>query len=400
MNPLLNLARAHDVFGAADLDAIMATTHANVRYLSGFVGFGQRLMPSTQVYALARLDRLEEPVVVLPAGELDMWAQFPPDRATLSPYGRFFVEVAEGATDGQPLSDEIGRYRTLAADSVEATSLAAITSELDSLGSRGRVGLDERGISAAARDELRSRYGDRLVDAAAMFDHVRMVKTPEEIRRLTRATVVIEAAYQRAIAGAREGMTEAEMAMIFDGETIRLGCEPVFTVIAFGDRSALPNAMPGSRKLYQGDIIRFDIGCRSDGYYSDIARTAIFGEVSAKQRDYYHAILEGEKHAIERVQAGVPANEIFRAAVAATRKAGIAHYRRHHVGHGIGLDVYDLPILNETTETPLEPGMVLEVETPYYELGFGGLQVEDTILVTGEGHQRLTGSSSELALVG
>ena len=113
MNPLLNLARARDVFGGAGLDAVMATTHANVRYLSGFVGFGQRLMPSTQVYALARVDRMEEPVVVLPAGELDMWAQFPPEHATLSPYGRFFVEVA---TDGQALSDEIGRYRTLAAD--------------------------------------------------------------------------------------------------------------------------------------------------------------------------------------------------------------------------------------------------------------------------------------------
>ena len=94
------------------------------------------------------------------------------------------------------------------------------------------------------------------------------------------------------------------------------------------------------------------------------------------------------------------ANAIFVTAVEATRKAGIAHYRRHHVGHGIGLDVYDMPILNETTSTPLEAGMVLEVETPYYELGFGGLQVEDTILVTDHGHERLTGSSNELALVG
>lgn len=397
MNPLLNLARAREVFGGAGLDAVMATTHANVRYLSGFVGFGQRLMPSTQVYALARVDRMEEPVVVLPAGELDMWAQFPPEQATLSPYGRFFVEVA---TDGEVLSDEIGRYRTLAADDAQATSLAAITTELDALGSRTTVGVDERGISAAARDALRSRYGDRLVDAAAMFDQVRMVKTPEEIRRLTRATHAIEGAYQRAIDGAHEGMTELEMAMTFDSETIRLGCDPVFTVIAFGDRSALPNAMPGHRTLRQGDIIRFDIGCRSDGYYSDIARTAIFGEVSAKQRDYYQAILEGEERAIEQVRAGVPANAIFRTAVAATRQAGIAHYRRHHVGHGIGLDVYDLPILNDTTPTPLETGMVLEVETPYYELGFGGLQVEDTILVTDGGHQRLTGSSSQLALVG
>jgi Xaa-Pro aminopeptidase len=397
VNPLLNLKRAQDVFGAAGLDAVMATTHANVRYLSGFVGFGQRLMPSTQVYAVARLDMLGEPTVVLPAGELDMWAQFPPEHATLAPYGRFFVEVAG---NGEVLSDEIARYHTLVEGQVQATSLAAISSQLEALGSQARIGVDERGISAAARDALRTRFGDRLVDAAAMFDQVRIVKTPEEIRRLTRATEVIEAAYQKAVAEAREGMTEVEMAMVFDSETISLGCDPVFTVIAFGDRSALPNAMPGNGKLREGDIIRFDIGCRSEGYNSDIARTAIFGEASPKQRDYYHAILEGEKRAIEQVQVGVTASEIFTTAVEATRKAGIAHYRRHHVGHGIGLDVYDMPILNETTSTPLEAGMVLEVETPYYELGFGGLQVEDTILVTDDGHRRLTGSTSELVLVG
>src|SRR5207245_2054149 len=101
-----------------------------------------------------------------------------------------------------------------------------------------------------------------------------------------------------------------------------------------------------------GDIIRFDIGCRAEGYYSDIARTAIFGEASPKQRDYYRAILEGERQAIDQVRAGVTANAIFVTAVEATRKAGIAHYRRHHVGHAIGLDVYDMPILNETTSTP------------------------------------------------
>jgi len=160
------------------------------------------------------------------------------------------------------------------------------------------------------------------------------------------------------------------------------------------------NASPGERKLRSGDIIRFDIGCRAESYYSDIARTAVFGEANKKQKGYYRAILEGEEVAIAAVRAGVPANKVFATAVEATRAAGIPHYRRHHVGHGIGLDLYDQPILNESTSTPLEAGMVLEVETPYYEVGFGGLQVEDTIVVTEDGHQRLTATSSELALVG
>jgi len=397
VNPLLNVARARQVFAEAGVDAVLATTHSNVRYLSGFVGFGQRLMPSTQVYALASVDRLEEPVVVLPAGELDVWAQFPPGGGRLSPYGRFFVEVSP---DGDKTVDAIARYRELVHAEPQTSSLGSITLEMDALGPNARIAVDERGIAAASRDALKARFGDRVRDGAALFDQVRMVKTEEEIRRLARATEVIEASFEKALSAAHAGMTESEMARVFDTETIRLGCDPVFTVIAFGDRSALPNATPGPRPLRAGDLIRFDIGCRADGYYSDIARTAVFGGPSPRQREIYRAILEGEERAIEEVRAGVPANQIFAAAVEGTRKAGIPHYRRHHVGHGIGLDLYDMPILNEATSTPLEAGMVLEVETPYYELGFGGLQVEDTIIVTERGHRRLTGSSSELALIG
>jgi Xaa-Pro dipeptidase len=134
-------------------------------------------------------------------------------------------------------------------------------------------------------------------------------------------------------------------------------------------------------------------------YSSDISRTAVLGEPAPKLRRYYAAILAGEERALEVMRPGTPAGAVFEAAVAGTRAGGIPHYDRHHVGHGIGLDVYDLPILNATTETPLAAGMVFEVETPYYELGFGGVQVEDTVLVTDEGHTLLTTSSRELFVI-
>lgn len=397
MSVLLNRPRALEILGAAGVEVMIGTTHANVRYLTGFAGFGQRLMPVTQVYAVARLDALDEPVLVLPVGELDVLAQFPLDGVRLAPYGRF---VLEGPPDGEMLEGELSRYARLAAGAGGGTALEALLAELRSQGDRGVIGLDERGIAPALRDALRGRCGSRLLDAAAALDQVRMLKTPEEVRRLTRATEVIESAYEAALSSAQEGMTESEMALVMDSETMRLGCEPVFTVIGFGERSALPNATPGGRQLRPGDIVRFDIGCRADGYYSDIARTAVFGPASDKQRRYYEAILEGEERALEEVRAGVPASRVFTTAVQATRKAGIPHYDRHHVGHGIGLDLYDLPLLNQSTGTPLEAGMVLEVETPYYELGFGGLQVEDTILVTDGGYERLTRTSSELAVAG
>jgi Xaa-Pro aminopeptidase len=92
-------------------------------------------------------------------------------------------------------------------------------------------------------------------------------------------------------------------------------------------------------------------------------------------------------------------SRIFDVAVAATREGGMAHYERHHVGHGIGLEPYDPPTINATTSTPLEPGMVFCVETPYYEHGWGGVQVEDAVVVTADGTRRLTRSSQDLVVL-
>jgi len=255
-------------------------------------------------------------------------------------------------------------------------------------------------MAVATRDALISRFGDAIVMGAALLDTIRMIKTPEEVRRLEAAALAIESSYERAIEAAAEGMSEAELASIFDQHTIEQGSTPHFTVLAFGERGALPNAIPSSwRRLRPGDTIRFDIGCRTELYSSDIARTAVFGTPSEKVVRYYDAILAGEQRMLEVMRPGVAAKDVFAAAMEASRESGIPHYRRHHVGHGVGLDTYDAPLLDATTETPLEPGMVFEIETPYYELGFGGLQVEDTVVITEDGCRLLTRSSRELSLI-
>jgi Xaa-Pro aminopeptidase len=271
---------------------------------------------------------------------------------------------------------------------------------LAALPAGARIALDERGLAAAVRDEILGKHGDRIVAGASVLDTIRMIKTEEEIRRLEAAALAIESSYEAAIAAAAEGVSEAELASVFDRNTIEIGSRPHFTVLAFGERGALPNAVPTQwRRLRAGDAIRFDIGCKTEQYSSDIARTAVFGEPSAKLARYYDAILAGEQAAIDMMRPGVAAKDVFAAAVEATREAGIPHYRRHHVGHGIGLDTYDAPMLNDTAETPLEPGMVFEVETPYYELGFAGLQVEDTVVVTDDGCRVLTRSTRELRVI-
>lgn len=399
MSELLNQPRAERLLQEAGVDVLVATTFQNVYYLSGYQSFGQRFLPTTQVYAVSAAETLTSPVVIAPIGDADMYAQFPAPNATMRFYGRFFVEQSPDLAPDS-LTDEMRRFLDVAMRTPGPSAVDALIAELDRYPASARIAVDERGIAPAARETLADRYGQRLVAGADLFDRIRMVKTGEEIRRLTRAVEVIESSYLAALAAVREGMTEEEMAKVFDCNTILHGCTPIFTVIAFGERSALPNAVPGQRRLRPGDIIRFDIGCRAEGYCSDISRTAVFGRPSGQQQSRYAAILEGEVKALEMLRPGVPARAIFAAGIQATQQAGIPEYRRQHVGHGIGLDVYDHPVLNEVTETQLEPGMVFEVETPYYEIGLGGLQVEDTVVVTESGYTMLTQTSRNLTIVG
>jgi Xaa-Pro aminopeptidase len=389
----MNRSRVERVLADAGVDVVVATTYENVFYFSGYEGFVQRVTPATQVYAIVGADALDDPTLVAPLGDLDMQAQFPAQLGSIRPYGGKMVIEHQG----EELDEEAARYAPLASLDPVGDPAAALLDVLGSLPAGARIALDERGLSAAARDTVLAKLADRIVAGASVLDTIRMVKTDEEIRRLEAAALAIESSYEAAIAAAREGVSEAELASIFDRNTIEIGSRPHFTVLAFGERGALPNAVPTPwRKLREGDAIRFDIGCKTEGYSSDIARTAVFGEPSEKLRTYYDAILAGEQAAIDVMKPGVPAKDVFAAAVEATRDAGIPHYRRHHVGHGIGLDTYDAPMLNETTETPLEPGMVFEVETPYYELGFAGLQVEDTVVVTDDGCKILTRSTRAL----
>jgi len=394
-SPVMNRPRAERVLAEAGVDIVIASTYENVFYFSGYEGFVQRVTPATQVYAVLRAD-LSEAMLVAPLGDLDMQAQFPAALASVRPYGkRMVIEHS-----GEPLEEEAARYALLAALDPSDSPTVALLDVLASLPADSRIALDERGLSAATRDALLAGYGERIVAGAAVLDTIRMVKTPEEVRRLEAAALTIESSYETAIEMAAEGVSEAELASAFDLNTVARGSRPHFTVLAFGERGALPNAVPSAaRRLRHGDTIRFDIGCKTEHYSSDIARTAVFGELSEKVSRYYDGILAGEQAMIDVMRPGVAAKEVFAAAVEATREAGIPHYRRHHVGHGVGLDTYDPPLLDETTETRLEAGMVFEVETPYYELGFGGLQVEDTVLITEDGCRLLTRSARELRVI-
>ena len=281
-------------------------------------------------------------------------------------------------------------------------ALSALTESLNERNlAKGRIALDELNIPFPLAESIRGKLPDlEIVPGYSMLREIRSVKTPEEIDRLERAVDITEKAFFRALSFIREGASEAEIAHVYNTAVAEQGALPVFTCIGAGPRSGLPNVAPspaiGSKR---GDLIRFDVGCLYHNYYADTARIAVLGQPTSKQKDYYQAVEAGEELAIARVRPGVRAPEIFETAVQAVRRAGIPHYQRSHVGHGIGIECYDPPFLNPASPHVLEKGMVLNVETPYYELGFGGVQIEDTLVVTKNGCRALTKAGKELFIV-
>jgi Xaa-Pro aminopeptidase len=211
---------------------------------------------------------------------------------------------------------------------------------------------------------------------------------------------VTEHTFHATVAECREGITEKQLVRIFERAIADEGGRLGFALIRLGRSMAVGQSAPTDAALAKGDYVWFDIGCRVAGYQSDIGRVVSFGEPSERLQLVQAASRAGQDRAIELMRPGAIAKDVFQGAVDRVRESGIPHYKRHHVGHGIGIETYDLPILTPSTEIPLEAGMIFEVETPYYELGFGGAFIEDTVVVT-EGEARIvTTLDRDLIVVG
>jgi len=379
------------VLEAEGLDALVATTTENVYYASGLRSISHALFRGLELYAVFTR---RGTALVIPFIDTTGVAADRIEVDHVACYGKFFFEYAD-----EP--GEIGRKIrewTRAPAASPADALAGVLGDLGVLGRR--VGLDEGNLFAPTWKRVEERLTPTaLVPAYQMFRQARMVKGPGEVAALERAALVAEDGIAAVLAMLKPGVTEREAARAYEQEVLRRGAQPFFTVVTIGERAALADVYPSDRALRPGDLVRFDLGCLWGAYRSDISRTAVLGAPTDKQARYYAAILAGERAAIAAMKPGVPVSRLFDLAVRVTRETGLPHYQRHHVGHGIGLEPYDPPTINATTNTALEPGMVFCVETPYYEHGWGGVQVEDAVEVTPTGARTLTRSSQDLAVI-
>lgn len=393
---LLNQERLASCMRQEELAAIVATAPENVTYVSGFWAMTQWIRRGPQTYVLWPATGQGEPVIVTSTATLDLVADQGPWVRQVRRFGTFSV-----ASDNDGLDPPSARQRDLHALPDDGDALSGLVAAIIEAGlARSRIGVDEIGLMPGHWARLQDRLpAATLIPAASLLRTVRAVKTEEEVSRLRRVAEIAERSIAAALAIAREGVSEIELARAFHARTVADDALPVLGCIGFGPRSAMMNVQPSQRRLERGDVIRFDVGGRYGHYRADIARIATLGEPSPEIRRCHRALLAGVEHACTIIRPGMRASAVFETVVETVRRAGIPDYARNHVGHGIGLDGYDAPDLSPGSADVLEEGMVLCVETPYYVLGRWGLQVEDMVVVRADGVERLTTTDGDIKVM-
>ncbi|OGL65979.1 MAG: hypothetical protein A3J27_16175 [Candidatus Tectomicrobia bacterium RIFCSPLOWO2_12_FULL_69_37] len=256
-----------------------------------------------------------------------------------------------------------------------------------------RLAFEENHLSYGDFRRLRKlARGLKLSPASPLIEELRQRKEAPEVRLLRRGAKLNGRALAQALRAVRPGVREREIALALEAAMRDLGASgPSFTtIVASGPRSALPHGVASDRKVRRGDLITIDYGAVVEGYHADTTRVVSLGKPSRKWREIYRIVLEAQMAAVEAVAPGVPAAEVDAAARRIIEKAGYAKAFGHGTGHGVGLEIHEGPRVAPGSRDILEPGMVVTVEPGIYLPGWGGVRIEDMVLVTGKGKEVLT----------
>jgi Xaa-Pro aminopeptidase len=340
--------RVREALVAAEVDALVVTRLTNLRWLTGFTG--------------------SNGVAVLTAGRLTV------------------------ITDG--------RYTDQAGEQLAAAGVTAeVVIDVDVLGqvpavvgsAPARIGLEADDISWAAQARLAESISG-LVATQGLILALRAVKDPGEVARIEAACGIADRALAEVVALLGNGATEAEVGAAFDAAVRRHGGSGVSfeTIVASGPNGALPHARPTDRRIRSGDLVVIDCGALVDGYHSDMTRTFAVGEPAPEQRRQLEVVLAAHDAGVAAMAAGVPTKDVDAAARAVIADAGWADHFTHGTGHGVGLDIHELPRVSARSDEILATGMVATVEPGVYLPGVAGVRWEDSVLITADGPRRLT----------
>ena len=256
-----------------------------------------------------------------------------------------------------------------------------------------KLGIEDASMSVKSYFDISEKIDFiKLEKASSIIDDLRKTKSEEEIGFLQKACEIADRGIAAAFDILEEGKMEIEIAAEIEYEMRKIGSEaiPFDTIVASGVRSAFPHGVSSKKKLNQGDLIIIDLGARYKGYCSDMTRSVVLGTPIQKQIDLYNAVLESQQEAIKACRIGIKASEIDEKAREILSKKDFEEFFVHSLGHGVGLDVHEVPSLASVSEDVLEENMVFTIEPGVYIPDFGGVRIEDVILITKKGVKIIT----------
>ena len=346
-------------FRELKIDALLVSAPPNVRYLSGFTGDNGLLLVT------------------------------PGDTQTLFTDPRFTIQAAEECAC---------EIKIVSRTPLDQAALETIRKRRIK-----RVGFEASRLLYEVYRRLKEGLpkGVKLKPIGPVVDRLRMVKSGDEIARIRRSVLTNSEAFEKATRSIQPGARESAIAAELEYEMRQLGAEKAAfeTIVAMGSRSALPHAQPTGRKLAADELLLIDMGACQDGYMSDMTRVLFCGKPSRRVRKMYNAVLKAQLAAIDAVRPGVTAAHVDRAARRVLETEGLGKEFVHSTGHGLGLEIHEGPRLGRRDKTKLAPGMAITIEPGAYVRDFGGIRIEDTVLVTQNGCEVLTPTSKELRLL-
>ncbi len=345
-------------FAELKIDALLVSGPPNIRYLTGFTGDNALLLVT-------------------------------PDSTTLFTDPRFTIQASQECSCPVKIAPR-GPVDPYAVEAIRRKKLKRIGFEA------GRMNFD---VYRRLKESL--PLGVTLKPIGPVIENLRMVKTKDEIARIRRSVLTNSQAFEKTVKSIRPGISESSIAAELEFQMRRLGAEkPAFeTIVAAGARSALPHARPGSQKVGINELLLIDMGSSQDGYMSDMTRVLFFGTPDRRHKSMYTSVLNAQLAAIDAVREGATAGFVDQKARQVLESEGLGKEFVHSTGHGLGLEIHEPPRVGRRDKTRLQAGMVITIEPGAYIQDFGGIRIEDTVLVTKNGCEILTPTSKELMVL-
>jgi Xaa-Pro aminopeptidase len=333
-----------EALAAAGADALVVTHPANVRYLSGFSS--------------------PEDGRVLVTGD-DAW---------LITDGRYTVQAEEESTLRVHLTRQ---WLPWVAERAAGTRLA----------------IEADHLTVAQHETLRSALGADPVPTSGLLATARAIKDAHEIALLREAARITDLAFEHVVERVvRAGVREVDVALALERAMREAGAEDAGfdIIVASGPRCAMPHGVASSRAIESGDLVTMDFGARVAGYHADLTRAVAVGPIAPRLRELFDVVLDAQIAAVAALRPGLSGAQADAVARERLERAGLAEAFAHSLGHGVGLEIHEGPRLAATATDVLAEHMVVTVEPGVYLPGFGGVRIEDLVLITRDGHEVLS----------